>query len=336
MRFGKHLIAFGGIALLSGAMLPAEEAWAFGQQWRPAPGIGSVRTASYDRIANMPSFRPHSAARPTIQRSLSPAQRRPYSQGSYQRPYSQGLYQRPFYAAQQHPAYFGGVMPVGAGFYPQPPRASTAGYRAPGWSAPFAGMMQPWGLQMPMFTRQFAWRQAEQPWLARDAMPRQAQPRNRVTALPQTAGFRTGSPGFAVPVAGSWRPAVRPAPAIRPQYADRWYAARPSVNTAGRQPSFTTTPRKPHRLPGAHIAGVDSAPVQTGPGYWRPQAGAPAAAWRSNRSFRPQSYGRRLADKLDAAPGKGGSEFTRDNLPGWVTTYQDNGYEGACSWCSGS
>ena len=227
-------------------------------------------------------------------------------------------------------------MPVGAGFYPQQLHAMTTGYRAPGWSAPFAGMMQPWGLQMPMFTRQFAWRQAEQPWLARNAMPRQAQPRNRVRTVPQTVGFRAPGPRSAVPVAGSWRPQVRPAPAVRPQYAYKKYAARPSIDVASSRWNFATAPRTAHPLPGARIASVEPTPVRAAPGYWRPQAGAPTTAWRSKKAFRPRAYGRSVADKVDVASGREGSGFTRDHLPGWVTTYQDTTYEGTCSWCSGS
>lgn len=329
MTFGKHLIAFGGFVFMSGVMLPAEEAWAFGQQWRPAAGLGSVPTGSYERIANMPSFRPHSAARPAIHRSFSRAQQRPYSHAAYRtRPH-----QRPFYATQHGPAYRG-VMPVGAGFYPQPLHAMTNTYPVPGWSAPFAGMMQPWGLRMPMFARQFAWRQAEQPWLARDATPRQVQPRNRVRAVPHTVGFRAPDTRSAVPVAGSWRPAVRPAPAVRPQYAYKWYAARPSIDVPGSRSGFTAAPRKAQPLPGARIASAETTPA--GSGYWRPQAGAPTTAWRSKSAFRPRAYGRSVAEKVDVASAREGSRFTHDQLPGWVTTYQDTTYEGACSWCSGS
>jgi len=328
MTFGKQLIALGGIVFFCGALLPTGEALAFGQQWRPAPGFGAARIGSHDRVANTPSFRPHSAARPTIQRSFNRVQQRPYRQHSYQ-PWP---HQPPFYAAQRYPAYRGGAAPVGGGFYPQLPHAQAVGYRAPGWSAPFAGMMQPWGLQMPMFTRQFAWRPADQPWRTRNVMPRYAQPQYRVrAAVPQQVGFRTGNPAY-VPVAGSWRPAVRP------QYAYQRYGSRPQVMATGLQPGFRAAHSRNYSVPGARrIAGADPVPLQTGwVGHWRPQAGMPAAAWHTKRSFRPQAYGRSVAEKVDVASRRERSDFTRDNLPGWVTTYQDSGHEDACSWCSGS
>ena len=87
---------------------------------------------------------------------------------------------------------------------------------------------------------------------------------------------------------------------------------------------------------GAPIASAEPTPVRAAPGYWRPQAGAPTTAWRSKKAFRPRAYGRSVADKVDVASGREGSGFTRDHLPGWVTTYQDTTYEGTCSWCSGS
>lgn len=336
MTFAKQLIAFGGMIFLGGAMLPTGEAFAFGQQWRPAPGYGMPQVGSHGRIANSPSFRPHSAARPAMNRSLN-RPRRPHQQRSY-RPLP---YQQQFFAAQRYPMY-PGAGPAGGGFYPQQPRAMAAGYPAPGWSSPFANMAQPWGFQMPMFTRQFAWRPAEQPWVARNPMPQQAQPRYRqaqpqyrVTTMPQAVGFRQAGSG-AAPAVGSWRPAVQPSPAVRPQYAYQRYATRPPVTPAGRQSMFRTAPRSGYPMPGARIAGLGRAPVQAPPGNWRPQAAAPADGWRSSRSFRPQGYGRSVADKAEVASGREGSGFTRDNLPGWVTTYQDSGYEGACSWCSGS
>ena len=328
MRFGKQLIAFGGIIFLTGAVLTGGEAHAFGQQWRPAPGFGSAQVGSYGRIANTPSFRPHGAAQPTAYRSFNRPQR-PYQQHAYlPRPY-----QPQSFAAQQYPMYRGGAGLAGGGVYPPQPR--TAYHPSSGWPSPFAGMMQPWGPQMPMFTRQYAWRAAEQPWQVRKQVPRQRQPQYRVRTAPQTVGFRPLGPGFG-PAVGSWRPAVQPAPLVRPHYAYQRYAARPPVNAAGRQGGFRTAPRQGYPMPSARIAGINPAPVQAGPGYWRPQAAAQAAAWHSGRSFRPQAYGRSVAHKAEEAAGKQGTGFTRDNLPGWVTTYGDSGYEGSCSWCSGS
>lgn len=329
MTFCKQLVAFAGISFFSSAMLPAGEALAFGQQWRPAPGFGPAQMGSYTRIANTPNFRPHGAARPTMYRSFSRSQRS-YQPRSYQpRPYQDRLV-----AAQQHRMYRG-AFPPGGGFLPQQPRMTAAGYPAPGWSTPYPQMVQPWGFQIPMFARQFAWRPAEQPWIARNPMPRQAQPQYRVRSVPQTVGFRPTGPA-AAPVVGSWRPAVRPVPVVRPQHGYQRYAARPPITPAGREAMFRTAPRDSHPVPGPHFAGLDRAPVQVGPGYWRPQAALPAAAWQQHGHFRPQAYGRRVVEKAQVASAKAQTRFTRDNLPGWVTTYQDSGYEGSCSSCSGS
>jgi hypothetical protein len=64
---------------------------------------------------------------------------------------------------------------------------------------------------------------------------------------------------------------------------------------------------------------------------------AQSGAKPAGQAFRPRGYGRRppVGAQL-AARGSDGGGFTRNALPGWVTTYQNDAAEDSCNWCSGS
>lgn len=328
MGFGRQLIAFGGMVMLGSILLPKGEALAFGQQWRPAPGFAPAQAGSFNRIAKMPSFRPQTVARPAMYPRHSQSQQRPPRQLRYQ-----GASYPPRFAAWQgYPARPGAAAPYPGGFFPQP-GSFAAGYPGAGWGTPFAPMAQPWGHQPPMFARQFAWRPAGQPWLAQ--APTAQRPQYRARMAPKMAGYGRSGSAYTLP-AGNWRPVVRPAPAIRPYYAYQRYVARPPVYAPVQRPMFRIARPAAYHAPGVRVAGLN--PVQAaGRGYWRPQARVPAGSWNSSRPFRPQAYGRSLAVKQPPASRDNEAQgFNRDNLPGWVTTYQDSGYEDSCTWCGGS
>ena len=200
---------------------------------------------------------------------------------------------------------------------------------------PFTGMAQPWRQPpVPLFARQYAWRPAAQPWVVRAPVS----PRDdyRVRVAPEYVGYRPAGPAYAPP-AGSWRPPVWQAPASRPQLSYQSHVVQHPVYAAGQQPAWSTVRPAAPPVPGNRVAGPNPVPVGLVGGYWRPHAAAPAASRHSGRPFRPQGYGRSLAAKKEAASRTSQDlGFTRDTLPGWVTTYQDSGHESSCGWCYGS
>ena len=310
MKFGRQMIALGGIVILGGYLLPVNSAHAFGQQWRPEPGFAPVaQVRPYHPVANLPSFRPRDPAPVAYQ----PPRRDHY--GWF--PYAQ---QAPAWAGQYGYAYTG-YQPVAHYYYPPQP---TAAYDAPVWAQPFNGMAQMWQQQVPLFARQFAWRPADQPWRAGSVPVVQAQ-RYPVRSAPQMVGFRPAQPGYA-PAVSSWRPA--------PGYASNYAGYRTPVFAPGGAADLRPSP-SPSR-PIAAVSLADPRYAATGRGYWRPEA-ATATPWRNDNAFRPTAYGRSLAGRAEAPtrhPENFG--FTQDHLPGWVTTYQESQFSGSCSWCSGS
>ena len=72
--------------------------------------------------------------------------------------------------------------------------------------------------------------------------------------------------------------------------------------------------------------------------YWRPQLATSSGTLSSGHAFRPRGYGRRqnAAGQLAARTGEGTGLISRNGLPGWMTTYENDAVEGACNWCSGS
>ena len=67
MKFRKQVFALGGIALFGSTVIPAGQAFAFGQQWRPAPGFVSSQGQGYQRVANVPTFRPRASSSASLQ-----------------------------------------------------------------------------------------------------------------------------------------------------------------------------------------------------------------------------------------------------------------------------
>jgi hypothetical protein len=328
MAFERQLNALGGMILAGSTLFANADALAYGQQWRPAPGFGAAAVGSSNRTANMPNFRPSTLARQSRPRPYSQIEQRPYRQRSY-RPAPQR------FAGWQGYPLPGATNPYALGLHLPQPGYFAAAYPGPGWGMPVTRMAQPWRQPpVPLFARQYAWRAAQQPWVAR--APVSQGDGYRVRMAPTFVGYRPAGPAYAPP-AGSWRPPVWQAPASRPQLSYHSHATQQRGYAAGQQAALRTVRPAVPWVPGNRVAGRNPVPVGLGGGYWRPNAAAPAAPWHSGRSFRPQEYGRSLAAKKEAASRTGQDlGFTRDNLPGWVTTYQDSGYESSCGWCSGS
>ena len=314
MLFKRQIIALGAIVLVGGILLPLDEAMAFGQQWRPAPGFAPGNGANFGRAANVPGFRPFSAARPAIARKPLSMTRAAYAP----RPYG-GYSERPFASRQAYPTGSYRLPPM-AGFMP-PPRHMAAAYPQSAWGPPFTPMVSPWGQQMPVSARQFGWRPAHHPWVAQAPAPRWHDYRARVT--PRAAQVRPARAAY-LPAAGSWRPAALPAQrfaARSPTYAQ---SQRPMLTSGG----LTNQTR------GVYPTGTAAAPPRD---YWRPQVAAQTGAKPAGQAFRPRGYGRRPPVEAQlAARGSEGGGFTRNGLPGWVTTYRNDTVEGSCNWCSGS
>lgn len=323
MNFGKQIIALGGMMIFAGSLLPITEAQAFGQQWRPASGFSSAQPHSFQRVANMPSFRP----RPGVAAQPNAAAPR-FAQ-----------YTAPRYAP--YPAYSPGYAspPPMVTAYGYPPQAS---YYAPamppatGWPQPFGYMAQSWQQQVPLFVRQFAWRPAGQPWLAAASDTYHQPARYQARMAPQMSGFRPSVPS-AVPTYGSWRPAVA---AHAPAMVASRYAYPAPVYTGQRYPASRSYVPPVWSPAGDRVAGYNPAPSGISREYWRPDSAAlPGGAWQgANSRFRPAAYGRSGVrdERLAARADDDGSSFARDRLPGWVTTYQEADFAASCGWCGGS
>ena len=321
MVLKRQIIALGAVVLVGGLWLPLDEALAFGQQWRPAPGYGVGSGANLRPTSNVPAFRPHSAARPAIARRLPRVGPPAYPQY----PYAGRL--TPHFAPRQGaPLWSYGRSPVG-GFMP-PPGHLAAVYPQAALSRPFVPAASPWGWQMPMFTRQFGWRPARQPWVAQTPAPRWQDYRSRIT--PPAVQQRPVRTAY-VPAAGSWRPTA-PGAASPRQFIARSPAHAGIQRPIFRLPSQTLNPAQSTRL----VAAVAAQPVAP-QHYWRPQVGEQAGIRRSWQAFRPSDYGRRppRGNRLAARGGEDGG-LPRGGLPGWVTTHDYDIVEDSCNWCSGS
>ncbi len=318
MGFGRQIVVLGSVVWVGGMLLQAE-AMAFGHQWRPATGYGPGPQAGIQQLPNLPGFRPHAPVRSALARDRV-SQRQPSVYGrSYFRAYPQ-----PFPVARFHPA----VAAVSPRLHPgmQPGYAAGA-YPVPGWLPPPLPALGPWGRPMPLFTRQFAWQPAGQPWIARPpAAPWQ---RQYIGHAPRTAGYLPRRPAH-LQGGGRWRPDQR---AMMPN--QRFVGGVPGHVGANRQPvrPFGSPAYTPPGMRAAHVAAQAGAV----PIYWRPQVGGRPVAVESNSSFRPRAYGRRtpMDRRVAARSGTGGST-DRERLPGWLTTHEDQGGAGTCSWCGGS
>ena len=317
MAFERQLTAFGGIVLLGSILYSGGQALAFGQQWRPAPGYATAPAGSFNRVAKMPNFRPRNLTRTGKHRSYNQIAQRPYRPRSYRglaqprRLAALQAYRRP----QINPPYFAGLHPAHA--YP-------AAFPGPAWGMPFTAITQPWGQPLSPFPRQFAWRSAGQPWITR--VPPSREPRYRARRAPAMAGNRHARARIAPP-AGSWRPT----PAMAPRFIHQRRLAQQPLGVGGRGSRSAA-----QTSPDTRIAGLNPSSVGTRHVSWRPQSGTAVSPLRRGQPFRPQDYGRSMGATKALAAREQEAVYTRDGLPGWVTTYDDSVSGGSCSWCGDS
>lgn len=320
MRMSGQVLAVGGVILIGSSAMMSSDASAFGQQWRPAAAYPASqafadRRVTSHRIANVPSFRPRSVSR--------------------DRHYSATPTLNRYRAAQR----FANVAPARHAYRMPSPvpvaqpvnnYAVAQGWPGMMWSNPFTQMVRAWQAPMPMPSRQFAWRPAEQPWRARQSVsyswPYQPERpmaavqygQQRIHASP--SGNRFAQNPYAHNRWGGqvWRPANR-------VVSQRAYPNDPRL-VAARSPTVQTFVHAPQRPPvGA---------VNNPRGHWRPAGAAVAAAYPADRGFRPATYGK---SRLAAAEAQPSARSQSQKLPGWVTTYQEpGGMLDGCYWCSGS
>lgn len=309
MKSNSFVGAFGGVVLLGAAVLPAD-ALAFGPQWRPAPVYGAGVAPRYQRVANVPTFRP----------SFAKAQRR----APDVRPrISQRAPRGPQLASSQpRRSIYRGL--------PQP-RVMQHGYGYPGMSAPRSMAMfvppapypmfaQGWQPPAQMFAPQFAGRPVAPGWVNGGfepprpfAAPRygmyQAPPATAPAQRPAVQRYTSN-----VPMRGGWRPVVG---VTLPPSVDRYQPA-PPVNVWAMNP-----------VTGTAVVLKTPQAVQS---PWRSSAGG-AAMGRPVADFRPSGYGRSRQLEPEVAAR---DDVARGSLPGWATTYSDDSVLDGCTWCSGS
>ena len=309
MRFGIGVAALAGILALSCTATASGNPYAVGQQWRPSAGLALVQGSSRQHFANVPAFRPlppvsgnRHSGRAGMSRYPSPPPRG--GRFAHRDARAHVPYANPAYAGYSHPPR---PMPV-------PPTAIT-----PAWGYPPDGLARSWQPSPPLFARQFAWRPAVQPRLlpvpATVAwMPYPAR------LNPHYAHYR--QPPAVVPMQGSWRPDPR-------QFAYQTSAY------AGEQRSARWAPRHPV-VPGPHVvrfAGFNPTANAMHRGSWRPGGQLRGVAPLNVTAFRPASHGR--GESALGAPATGAFHRARDALPGWMTSYQETDYAGACGGCAG-
>lgn len=300
MRVSGQLVAFGAMMLVGEAFLPASQAHAFGPQWRPTVAHAPAQARSFRRVANVPSFRPRvSAASPRYQTSRSVR-----TQRAMQPVMQPMVAMRPM------------APPTYQGTRYAPPNVWSA---MPMWSNPFAQMAQVWQYPAPAYPRQFAWHPAERPWISQRVQPEQH--RDRYTRPAPLADYRVRDRFSAVGGMGrapAWRDA-------RPIAANgQFRPSRPAL--AGYRPvPGRLVQRQPMSAQQFAAAGMQR-------GYWRPDRAAPAPRIAHGGSFRPVAYGRASAEQRLSTQ----QRVAAQQLPGWATTYRDEGDLLTCAWCGGS
>lgn len=313
MKIDRQIMALGGIVLLGGSLFPVTESHAYGQQWRPDPAQIGLAGPSSQRAVGMPRFRPQ--AMPSAPRYQVP-DRLPYRPIQPRGPWNGYMAGAPYGSPQSaYPGYgyapqvqhFAGRMPV---------------------TAPAA--VYPAGNMPPLFARQFAWRPAEQPWVV--PVPQQGrQAYYPAPVAPPAIGFYPTGPFYGA-TAGAWPPGV-----YRPSYPVYPMPGPAPVYAVQQRPYFVPGGVAAWRSAGVPVAGASPVPTDPGRGDWRPVAAA-GGDWRgAGVGFRPAAYGRspQRDARLVSRTGEGFG-FTRDKLPGWVTTYEDTADLGSCGWCDGS
>mgnify|MGYP001822654496 FL=1 len=308
MRFGTGVAAVAGILALSCTAAAWGNPYAVGQQWRPSAGLASGQGPSRPHFANAPAFRPrppvggnHHKGYAGMPRYPSPPRggRFAYRDARAHQPYA-----NPAYAGYSHPPW---PMPV-------PPTAAP-----PARGYPPDRLARTWLPSPPLFARQFAWRPAAQPWLMR-APAIAARLPYTVRSNPYDAHYR--QPYAVAPKRGRWRPDPR-------QLVVRVY------RYAGQQQSGRWAPRRrvasDPRI--VRFAGFNPAANAMHRGSWRPGGQMRGAVPLNVAAFRPVSHGR--GESASGVPASEGFHRARDALPGWVTSYQETDYAGACGWCDG-
>lgn len=316
MRSSSFIGALGGVVLLGTAAM-SHSAMAYGPQWRPAQGYAPNPVARYQRIANIPSFRP----------SMGAAQRRVHAgrHDRYQHAGRHDRYQmdRPGQqrvAAWQRPAprhQFAGRAQRGSSQYLPTPHIAPMG----GWGGPFAPMAQMWQPSVPFFGQPLAWQPARQAW----------SPRGYAVPQPRYLPHDQGRAAFRAP---AWGAAPQRHSAVAPGYRGWRPAQQRAVSTAPVSAAQVTQPVRIWTMdPLANTAAL--AQGYPSGAAWRP-VGLPAPVVRADTGFRPAAYGRSQPSEQRLASGGTGAVERRTDLPGWATTYTDEVTGYACTWCSGS
>lgn len=309
MRSTGQVIVLSGALLVASAFSGVVAAQGYGPQWRPAANfslaqsssamqrtvssVPRIKSTGVQRIANVPSFRPRSVR---LAQRYAELKRSP----RYDAQPAVAMHTAPIQQYQRYSHY----QPYAA---PTPTMYAPA-YASPMWPGPFGQMVQALPNPMPMFSRQFAWRQPAEQWSSHPSAP----PAYGQRALPQhpVTTYRD----FGATSAANYRTA----------YPAGW---RPVAQTRMQPPTRWTRSAYPAQL---HARAAMPQQREVVAGGWRPHnTGSLASLSRHVTSFRPADYGRstQVAQTLPANP-------QIESLPGWVTTFNDS--DVSCSWCSGS
>jgi len=309
MKSSSFVGAFGGVVLLGASVLPAD-ALAFGPQWRPAPVYGAGSMPRYQRVANVPTFRPSFA---TAQRRAPEARPRISQRAPRGPQYAHSQPRRSAYRASPQP--FG--MQPGYG-YPAMNAPRGMGMFVP--PMPYPTFAQAWQPPAPMSAPQFAWRPAAPGWGNGAYEPPRplVAPRYGLYQAPTPAVPMQRSRGQrytgSVPMRGGWRPVAA-------------MTSQPPVDRYQSPPPARAWAMNP--VTGTAAVMVSPQPVQS---PWRPSTGAVAFS-RPVADFRPSGYGRSRQLEPEVAAR---DHMTRGSLPGWATTYSEDSMLDGCTWCSGS
>lgn len=309
MSPGLRTTTLGGILLLSITAFQSEHAIAFGQQWRPMSGLEPGPGGAHQRLGPAPAFRPWPATRPARYRHM------PQQPLAPQPPGWQGWRTSAGPAPQMRHAANGYVRSANRPLPRFNPTMIAA--TAPARTYPSKGFARASHSPPPLFSRQYAWRPASRPWVARAPaalhMMRPAVGLGASYAAQRLAVSR-------VPVPGSWRPDIGPRHVYPP----------------GAYTDFRRAHGWPRGLPPGQVAGFAGMPPMAAMqrGMPRPGHGFRGAGPRAAAAFRPATYGR---SNSVARVDSGGRDLRRAQpvLPGWATTYRETDHAGSCLWCRG-
>ncbi len=316
MKYQIRAATMVGLVLLGVGVIASGQAIAYGPQWRPIDpppnAMQQQAAAAANAVPGGPVFRPASMPR------------NPFS---YANPYTYSAYGPAAYA----PAY------------PYRGRSDWRA-RAPAVNMPMAGMgYQPRAYQPPVFTQQYGWRAAPQPWIADRAMYPGQMFHTPFDAYQQMypASFAWANP-FAGPQPVAYGGSQWPGHStFAGYYPDPRWLANGYAAAMSRYPSAWSN---------AYGWGVPGGqwpmPQMAMANPWSPSRAAPQSygyrgmpqpqPWLGRMAFRPPVYGTESRAAYTAETSRNEEQFTRDNLPGWVTTYQESEQLDYCAWCGGS